>query len=284
MVDGGTKLRTMRLAFFAFMMLRVAAFSVSASPSAPAPIRRGVAVADVETLRLEYERYKACVEMPLQNFDEESAQRTQAIRLRGMLTQDDIRDVHRVGNAIAQQQLDSTIDRSAWGQPEGTWLVTFLNTRGAFEAELPELYARIRAAALAVDRQNWNVSDGIEHINFRVAEYHTVRSQLADGQMTRGGLHTKRHCDQGSLITIDILLTDPREIEGGVLQTLEADGELRSHEWEQGDALVFLSHKYHSVSTLTKGTRQVMVCELWQGTENLTPTRDEKERWQGVWK
>ena len=29
----------------------------------------------------------------------------------------------------------------------------------------------------------------------------------------------------------------------GVLQTLEADGTLLSHEWEQGDALVFLSHK-----------------------------------------
>ena len=69
-----------------------------------------------------------------------------------------------------------------------------------------------------------------------------------------------------------------------LLQTLEADGTLLSHEWERGDALVFLSHKYHCVSQLTRGTRQVVVCELWQGTENYQPSRDEKERWHGEWK
>ena len=66
-----------------------------------------------------------------------------------------------------------------------------------------------------------------------------------------------------------------------MLQTLEADGTLLDHPWEQGDALFFLSHKYHCVSELTRGTRSVMVSELWQGTENDTPSRDEKERWVG---
>ena len=110
-----------------------------------------------------------------------------------------------------------------------------------------------------------------------------MRSSI-DGRPTRGGLHTKRHCDHGSLVTIDILLTDPAQIEGGVLQTLEPDGELLGHAWERGDALVFLSHKYHCVSPLTRGTRQVMVCELWQGTENRSPSRDEGLRWAGEWK
>jgi hypothetical protein len=142
--------------------------------------------------------------------------------------------------------------------------------------------------------------------------------------------------DQGSLLTIDVLLTDPADIEGGVLQTLEADDQLRGHAWERGDALVFLSHKYHTlcrnqglygqlargpcgglaearrssgqpeacsganlslpatvrsfdiryhcVSELTRGTRQVLVCELWQGTENPSPSRDEEHRWRGEWK
>lgn len=234
-------------------------------------------------LRAEYERYKAAVETPLSNFDEATAQKTQAVRVRGLLSRSDIDDIHRAAAALAHQRADATIDRSAWGQPNGTWTVTFLNTAGAFEAALPELYARVRDAALAVDREHWNVTSGVEHVNYRVAEYHTMHSTL-DGQPTKGGLHTVRHCDQGSLITIDVLLTELSEIEGGVLQTLEADGTLLSHEWEQGDALVFLSHKYHCVSTLTRGTRQVMVCELWQGTENLTPSRDETERWMGVWK
>lgn len=193
-------------------------------------------------LRAEYERYKAAVEMPLTNFDEETAQRTQAIRVPGLLSRADIEDIHRAAAELAQQRPDASIDRSAWGQPKGTWIVTFLNTAGAFEAALPELYARVRDAALAVDREHWHLTAGVADINYRVAEYHTMHSSL-DGQPTRGGLHTVRHCDQGSLITIDVLLTELSEIEGGVLQTLEADGTLLSHEWEQGDALVFLSHK-----------------------------------------
>jgi len=241
------------------------------------------AVMDDETLRRDYERYKAAVEMPLSNIYEKGAQLTQAIRLRGLLSREDIEAVHTAGRAFALKRPDATIDRSAWGQPNGTWLVTFLNTDGAFETMLPELYSRIRDAALAVDREHWNVASGAAPVNYRVVEYHTMYSSL-DGQPTRGGLRTVRHCDQGSLVTVDVLLTDRADFEGGVLQTLEADGELLSHDWEAGDALVFLSHKYHSVSELTHGTRQVMVCELWQGTENQTPTHDEQERWLGCWK
>ena len=131
--------------------------------------------------------------------------------------------------------------------------------------------------------EHWNVTAGARHANYRVAEYHTMRSALG-GRPTGGGLRTLKHVDQGSLVTIDILLSDPAEIEGGVLQTLEPDGELLSHAWEQGDALVFLSHKYHCVSELTGGTRQVMVCEFWEGTENWAPTRDESARWEGEWR
>ena len=235
------------------------------------------------TIRREYAQYKAAVEMPLTNVDIATAQRTQAVRVRGLLSSEDIEAVRRAGEAVALRRPDATIDRSAWGQPNGTWRVTFLNTDGAFEALLPELHARIRAVALETDHAHWNASAGVEHLNYRVVEYHTMRSTM-DGQPTRGGLHTTRHVDQGSLLTIDILLTEPSEIEGGVLQTLESDGELRRHSWEQGDALIFLSHKYHCVSELKRGTRQVLVCEIWQGTENLAPTRDEHERWQGVWK
>ena len=257
--------------------------------SRPHLVLRGGAAATTDSiddearLRAEYERYKACVEMPLSNFDEATAQLTQCVRVRGLLSRDDIAAVHRAGKEYALRNPDATIDRSAWGQPSGTWLVTFLNTDGAFESMLPELYERIRRAAVTVDREHWNVTADIEHVNYRVVEYHTMRSSL-DGKPTKGGLHTKRHCDQGSLITIDILLTDPADIDGGVLQTLEADGTLLDHSWEQGDALFFLSHKYHCVSELTRGTRNVMVCELWQGTENDTPSRDEKERWVGRWK
>ena len=134
-------------------------------------------------LQREYERYRAAVEQPLHNVDESTAQRTQAVRVRGLLSGEDIEALHRLGKELARQRPDSTIDRSAWGQPEGTWLVTFLNTEGAFEQALPALHAKVRAAALAVDRAHWNLTAGVAEgqLNYRVAEYHTMRSELDDG-------------------------------------------------------------------------------------------------------
>ena len=48
-----------------------------------------------------------------------------------------------------------------------------------------------------------------------------------------------------------VMLSGRSEYEGGTFQTLEADGELLPHEFDQGDALVFVSHKPHCVSRVT---------------------------------
>ena len=152
------------------------------APRAAAPLP-AVEGDDEAALRREYERYRAAVEQPLCNVDEPTAQRTQAVRVRGLLSSEDIEALHRVGAETARRRPDSTVDRSAWGQPEGTWLVTFLNTDGAFEQALPALHAKVRAAAVAVDRAQWNLTAGVAdgHLNYRVAEYHTMRSTLDDG-------------------------------------------------------------------------------------------------------
>ena len=132
---------------------------VHLAPRAIAPLP-AVEQDDEATLVREYERYKAAVEQPLCNVDESTAQRTQAVRIKGLLSGEDIEALHRVGAETARRRPDSTIDRSAWGQPEGTWLVTFLNTDGAFEQALPALHAKVRAAAVAVDRARWNLTAG----------------------------------------------------------------------------------------------------------------------------
>ena len=54
---------------------------------------------------------------------------------------------------------------------------------------------------------------------------------------------------------------------GGNFQTLEADGHLEPHQFELGDALVFVSHKYHCVAPVTAGRRRVLVTELFCGEE-----------------
>ena len=66
---------------------------------------------------------------------------------------------------------------------------------------------------------------------------------------------------------MDLMLSPTSDFEGGTFSTLESNGELRDHTFEQGDLLVFLSHKYHMVSPVTSGTRKVLVCELWDGLE-----------------
>ena len=69
----------------------------------------------------------------------------------------------------------------------------------------------------------------------------------------------------GSVITVDIMLSDVAQLDGGIFHTLENDGaDLVPHEFERGDAMVFVSHKFHGVSGLRSGTRQVLVTELWQ--------------------
>ena len=55
------------------------------------------------------------------------------------------------------------------------------------------------------------------------------------------------------------------DFSGGTFQTLEADGHLKPYQFELGDALVFVSHKYHCVAPVTAGRRRVLVTELFSG-------------------
>lgn len=137
---------------------------------------------------------------------------------------------------------------------------TYLQTFNTFEIELHWLYLRIRNLARDISiQQGWGFDVGeCSSFNVRVAEYHEMYKQ--------GGLRDPKHYDCGSLITIDIMMQEADE--GAVFQTLECiDGkeELRQHAFQNGDALVFVSHKYHCVSPLTAGVRKVLVVEFWNG-------------------
>ena len=71
----------------------------------------------------------------------------------------------------------------------------------------------------------------------------------------------------GSLVTIDIMLSKSSDFEGGHFQTLETDGNLKRYEFNQGDALIFITHKKHCVSQINGGVRRVLVLEFWEGEE-----------------
>jgi hypothetical protein len=94
--------------------------------------------------------------------------------------------------------------------------------------------------------------------------------------MTNDELSDPKHYDLNSLLTKDIMLSDETFFEGGHLQTYEAEGVLKKHTFQQGDALIFVSHKYHCVSRVTSGYRNVMVLEFWYRLERHCPHRCEQ--------
>ena len=82
--------------------------------------------------------------------------------------------MHAIGrDAVAKLGSRCVEDRSAWGQPNGTWRVAYLNTDGYFERSLPMVYAKLRHAAVTVARSapGWGgLLDGRSPINTRCVE------------------------------------------------------------------------------------------------------------------
>jgi len=73
-----------------------------------------------------------------------------------------------------------------------------------------------------------------------------------------------------SVLTLVVALNDPTtDFDGGVFRTHEADGTQREHRLAPGDCLCLVSHKYHNVTPVTRGTRRSLVVELWEGGSRL---------------
>jgi hypothetical protein len=108
--------------------------------------------------------------------------------------------------------------------------------------------------------QQWGFQLSKGNFCLRVCEYH---SQVAPSE----ALPDIHHYDQDSLVTVDVMLSDPStDFTGAQIQTLESSGKLCSHTVQQYDALCFVSHKYHSVTPLQSGRRVVCVLEFWRGS------------------
>lgn len=145
------------------------------------------------------------------------------------------------------------------------WQTTYLSAGGFFRARAPDLHARLRALRRNVDLSPFSdtasAADAralLDGLKVRCIEVH-------EGE-PGGSLNDPRHFDNGSVVTADVLLDDG--FEGGVFSTLEAGGVAADHPFEQGDALIFPSYKYHSVAPVTAGRRATLVIEFWQGDEN----------------
>mmetsp|Transcript_20590 Transcript_20590/g.48850 ORF Transcript_20590/g.48850 Transcript_20590/m.48850 type:complete len:265 (-) Transcript_20590:165-959(-) len=181
-------------------------------------------------------------------------------------------------------QVEALMRRVQALRPVPRWDTVYLQCDHAFQHELPALYERIQNLVTRTDRANWGILSALEKrmgegVNARCVEFHEY------------GAKARRicgpHIDTGSLFTVDLMLSATADFEGGDFTTdyvssssksslLAASGkkneakEARRHnqiqEFEQGDAIVFVSHKNHSVSNLQSGTRCVLVLEFWEGS------------------
>jgi hypothetical protein len=157
-------------------------------------------------------------------------------------------------------------------------VTTYLSTDNLLERHDPALVRRLVQAAREADiAQQWGllhppasasagseggeIGDSIndrDYLNVRVMELHDVEPG--------GALSDKMHFDGGSLVTLDVMLSRPGlDFDGGCFTTPESDGSLARHAFQQGDLMVFPSHKYHFVEPVTAGHRSVFVVELWRG-------------------
>ena len=199
------------------------------------------------------------------------AQTTNVVRVPKLLSSDEIDALHQV-HARLKPKLGSagrTSGNQAAAYRQGSWETTYLSTDGHFGREMPELRERLIAAARTVDDANWQVLRRAKHeVLPRCVEYHQVEAN--------GSLPFQHHHDAGSWITIDVMLSDASDFEGGEFSTLECDGTLQQHTFDKGDALIFVSHKFHCVAPVTAGRRNVLVMELWEGEERDCAHRCER--------
>jgi predicted 2-oxoglutarate/Fe(II)-dependent dioxygenase YbiX len=136
-------------------------------------------------------------------------------------------------------------------------------------ASISALVDALRDAMLAVDAAHWRFVEGswsTRPVSVRLLEYHFYET---GGDLTVG---FTRHYDGGSLLTMVVLLSEPGvDFDGGILSVSdESAWRFGSNERyvdvplrHAGDAVVFPSHKYHNVSAITRGKRNVAVMEIW---------------------
>lgn len=66
--------------------------------------------------------------------------------------------------------------------------------------------------------------------------------------------------------------------EGGTFTTPEADGSTTVHDFQRGDVICFVSHKYHHALPVTAGRREVLVIESGRGPLGAAPTAASRQR------
>ena len=215
------------------------------------------------------EAMKAGIALQIASVDVALARTSKVMKSPLLLINDDLTDINTV---LAQIE---AIESAEVNNPENKTHVckvcTFLNNPPGFLAqhELAHVLEKmIGFAERAWAEADWtgdsttpgplySIQGGLRSLSIRVVEH--WRYDVG------GALLDPVHYDVDSVITIIGLLADNNDFDGGILRTNEPGDIQLEHEMKQRDVICFLSHKYHNITPITRGTRRSLVIELWQG-------------------
>lgn len=191
------------------------------------------------------------------------AQASQPILVENLLNAKEIKAIRRESAAMTH------LSGGQRNKHTGNWRTNYLHTNDHFCKQHPEITAKLFDALRRVDREsNWGLAEEC-NLTMRCVEHHIVKRS--------GSLPDPTHYDRGSVLTMDIMLSDPsKDFEGGEFCTLEKDQMLKHSFKASGNALVFISHKYHSIRPILKGKREVLLIEFWKGEKRSCPHRCEQ--------
>lgn len=188
---------------------------------------------------------------------------TEVVVIPQLLSEEEIQQIFDVTAEISGGEMPTAGHTNVTTYPHhtrfgGSHAAFYLHRGGRWLNVLPSLSAKLTAAMRS--HHCMYISPQVA-LNLRCVEFHTYTP--GDGLTVRG------HRDEGSLLTMSILLSRHDSVVGGTFTTCSRDGATHvPHPISRGDAILFHSEKMHNVMPVTKGVRHSLVIELWQGKQN----------------
>ena len=133
--------------------------------------------------------------------DPERADTAPVVRIPGLFNPDEVKELRAVLRRLAP-----AAHAARGSHAGGIWSTAYVHTDGALARELsPSLWGRLVSALDAADASVWRILRGVRRMNglpcgIRTAEYHRY--------IAGGGLEDPGHFDGGSILTLDVMLSD----------------------------------------------------------------------------
>ncbi|CAE8597662.1 unnamed protein product [Polarella glacialis] len=166
----------------------------------------------------------------------------------------------------------------AWEVKDRHSSLAFKHNVRRVEAVLREsarrLYAKLLCTAWAVDHRLWRSMRPEEYVLPQI-EYIEYDVEKIGGE---GGIG--KHTDNGSLVSMVVLISDPADFEGG-LNSFSGPPQRRVP-LKPGDAVFFYGDKCeHWITPVTSGRRVILQMELQQSPQRLAKEQEEQRKAAG---